>query len=202
MLAVFLIQKYRVNHTISFGRNLGFIDEYYHEQIPIPIQLEGIAALRPMNMVREGERAAGLLFESGFREDETEHFLICGILEHSFFVGPNGAVVPCMSMCGSAIESRFPNLFKTPLREILSESEYIKLSEAKVSELIRANGKCVNCEYRLDCVGGKCRPAAIAQDGTDYFKASDFVCFIYTSGWRDKLKAAVERVNAGVPCGK
>lgn len=177
---------------------LDYLDEYYEQQIPVPIQLEGIASMTPLNQVQGNFKPAKLLFETGFTEEQADRFPICGIMEQSFFVGPNGAVVPCMSLCGAAIESQFPNLFVTPLKEILSDSCYIKLAGAKAIDLIRANEKCVSCEFRFDCIGGRCRPAAIGDQGTDYFQASDFLCYIYKSEWRNKLKAAVEKINDSV----
>lgn len=175
---------------------MNYVSEYYEQQIPVPIQLEGIMRMNPLKGLENNIRPASVLFDSEFSEEKANRFLICGIMKRNFFVGPNGAVVPCMSMCGSAIESQFPNLFETPLSEILSESCYTRLSEAKVSELIQANKKCIDCEYKYNCIGGKCRPAAIGDEGTDYFKASDFLCYIYKSGWNEKLKAAVEQAHS------
>lgn len=176
-----------------------FADEYYKQNIQIPVQLEGIFSMQPVAALKDGKKAVSLLFELGLKEDAPiDRFPICGIMEHGFFVAPNGAVVPCMSMCGAAIESQFPNLFETPLREILSESCYTRLSEAKISELIQANEKCWNCEYKYNCIGGRCRPMAFGDQGTNYFQASDFVCYIYKSGWYEKLKDVAEKINAKV----
>lgn len=177
-----------------------FVDEYFELDIPVSIQMEGIFYLNPRGAVEKaGKKAVSILFDIGISDNEMLlRFPICGIMEQGFFVGPNGAVVPCMSMCGAAIEAQFPNLFETPLKDILSESCYTRLSEAKIGELIQANEKCRNCEYKFNCIGGRCRPMAIGDEGTNYFAASDFICHIYKSDWYEKLKDVAERINAKV----
>ncbi len=154
------------------------------------VQLEGVCALNPPK--DGGKTTANILMEMNLTEEKLQTVPCCGVLLSHFFIGPNGAVTPCMSMCGAAIESQFPNLFETPLADILSDSSLISLSAAKCADVVDANEKCHECPDRLNCCGGRCRAMAVGEAGTDYYCADEFTCWFFKSGWYGKIRAAID----------
>ncbi len=114
----------------------------------------------------------------------------CGVLLHNFYVSAEGQVVPCMGMddCGYAVN--FPNLFRQPLREILSDSPFTKLTCATVKEVRDANPKCRSCEYIDRCSGGCRNSALLAAD--DYYGIDPELCEFFEHGWDKKITEVAE----------
>lgn len=172
-----------------------FAEEYYEKKIPVPMSLEGTYSLRPVDKTPIGEKPVKVELDRHCPEEKTEHVLICGTVGRSFIIGADGTVVPCMSMGSARIAEQFPNIFRMPLKKILSDSSYITLSETKIADVIRANEKCVNCEYRLSCHGGRCRIQACGDEGTNYLAAWDSMCQMYKSGLAGRLIAFADELN-------
>ena len=168
-----------------------FIDWYAKTQPPIGVQLEGVCSLNPPKKGQSG-CSAEILMESHIAKEALGVTPSCDMLLSSFFIGPNGGVTPCMSMCGAAIEAQFPNMFETPLKSILTDSSLIKLCRTTRAEILAANPQCCDCEYAVKCCGGSCRALAVGEKGTDYLCADEFACWFYKSGWYDRIKKAID----------
>ena len=148
-----------------------------------PLQMEGVVYLQE----RDGKKTARLLFDNSGK-DGIEDMPSCGILSKALFVGPNGAAVPCMSMCGAAVEKLFPNAFDAPLRDILEDSSLVELSRTTRRAVLDHDPECRVCQYRSLCCGGNCRASATGAAGTDFLARDRFVCYLFKSGWYDRLK--------------
>ena len=98
-----------------------------------------------------------------------------------------------MSMCGAAIEKQFPNLFETPLEDILYESSYTALTDKKIDYVLAHNEKCHDCKYRNRCCGG-CRAMGTGQNGGDYFAVDPVACEMFLGGWVDRLYETADKL--------
>ena len=93
-----------------------------------------------------------------------------------------------MGMGDCNYAEHFPNLFETPLRDILRDSELITLSSVKVKEIRDHNPKCRKCPYINRCTGG-CRNSVLMQ-GDDYYGIDEEVCYFFENGWEERLSKA------------
>lgn len=114
----------------------------------------------------------------------------CGVLSRSFYIGANGMVAPCMGMCDCSYATNFPNLFETPLRDILRESTYTELTRVSVGDVRKHNPKCRNCKYLDRCTGG-CRNSVLLH-GDDYYAIDEGLCYFFENGWEERIRKAAE----------
>lgn len=171
------------SHYLSVAETLqaylDYLPLYLADGCPLNIQMEGYFAY-----VRG--RGYSILCDKHMDADTVKRFYPCGVVHSSLYVGPNGAVTPCMSMCGAEVESRFPNIFQTPLTEILSDSSYTQLTGKKISYILDHVDECRECPYRYRCCGG-CRAQATGQSCADYYGKDPIVCEMFKGGWVDKV---------------
>ena len=165
---------------------LDYLPLYKEDGMPMNIQAEGFYSC---------SEKTGLVNLSDRKGDEESlgNMPPCGIIKTSFYIGPNGAVTPCMSMCGSKIEAQFPNLSDMKLKDILTDSNYTKLTGYSVKDVMDHNEKCADCKYRCQCCAG-CRAFAVGAEGCDYLAVDPITCKILTEGWYEKLEKVREEV--------
>jgi len=101
---------------------------------------------------------------------------------------PEGDIVPCNQMSGYFKKhgTHLGNVHKTPLRELLTEGEYLRSVCYSVGELREENPKCQTCRHWKLCLGG-CRAIGILFGG-GYNKYDPSKC-IYFDGYFDKFAA-------------
>lgn len=171
----------------TFQAYLDYLPQYKEDGCPIPLQMEGF-------FMYDKEYGYGMPCRHNVpSEDKLCYVPPCGVIHTSLYVGPNGAIVPCMSMCGAKIEKAFPNMFETPLKDILTESSYTRLTSKRVDYLLSTKQECVECEFRLKCCGG-CRAMATGADTDDYFAIDPVTCKIFKEGWDVKLEAIADKL--------
>jgi len=127
------------------------------------------------------------------REVDEEKILNCDACESlrkNFYVGPSGNVVPCMGLDGTPAVKNLPNMFETPLKDILTESEYINAVNATVKDVIDHNPECGDCEYRFKCCAG-CRAMAVGDDGDDYLAMDKRTCMMAKEDWTGQIKSLI-----------
>ena len=156
-----------------------YLPVYKEDGMPMAIQMEGFCMCSRENGYRNLANRHG-------REKDFGIMPPCGVIESSLYIGPNGAVTPCMSMNGAAIESRFPNIFEMPLDKILTDSDYSRITGYRVKDVFEHTPKCHDCKYRTRCCSG-CRAFAVGEDGEDYLSVDPITCKILTEGWADRL---------------
>lgn len=161
---------------------LDYIPEYFEDDAPVDIMLGGGF------MYYKAQGKWSIYHVSRCPADIEGKVPSCGVLLHNFYISAEGRVAPCMGMddCGYAVN--FPNLFKQPLREILSDSEFTKLGCVTVKEVRDANPKCRSCEYIDRCTGG-CRNSVLLE-GDDYYGISTEMCEFFEHGWDQKTAEA------------
>jgi radical SAM protein with 4Fe4S-binding SPASM domain len=103
-------------------------------------------------------------------------------------VTPEGDTVPCNQLSGYFKKHGISigNVFKTPLRELLSEGEYIKTICYTVGELKDENPRCQNCGHWKLCMGG-CRAIGLVLGGG--YKHYDPMKCVYFDEYFDKIAA-------------
>lgn len=165
---------------------LEYIPQYFEDNAPLSIMLGGSFMYTP------GDDHWGIYHEQPCSAEDEGTAPSCGVLLKNFYIGAEGMVVPCMSMGDSGYAPRFPNLFQTPLKEILRESEYTRLARATVKEIRDRSGKCRDCGFIDRCSGG-CRAAALfAVD--DYYGVDPEICRFFKNGWDKQIREVTQPV--------
>ena len=161
-----------------------YIPQYFEDDAPVDIMLGGAFVFdkgrgpwRIYNVVRcpaseEGKKPS------------------CGVLLHNFYISAEGRVAPCMGMDDCSYAVRFPNLFGTPLKEILCDSPFTKLSRTTVKEIRDANPGCRSCRFEEKCTGG-CRNSVLIS-GDDYYGIDRDLCSFFERGWDKRITDAAE----------
>lgn len=162
-----------------------YIPQYFADDAPLSIMLEDTLMYTP------GDDAWEIYNVRRVSAEEEEYVPSCGLLKDNFYIGAEGMVAPCMGMGDCGFAERFPNLFETPLREILREGEFIDLTGATVKDIRDHNPKCRECAYVDRCTGG-CRNSVLMQ-GDDYFGIDKDVCYFFENGWEERLTRAAEK---------
>ena len=156
-----------------------YIPQYFEDNAPISIMLSGSFMYTP------GDDHWGIFHEKKCSAEDEKKRLSCGVLRHNFYVGADGMVTPCMGMADCNYATHFPNMFETPLKDILRDSELVKLAYCTVGEVRDHNPKCRECEYVDRCTGG-CRNAVLMA-GDDYYGLDPTVCKFFESGWDKRI---------------
>ena len=105
-------------------------------------------------------------------------------------VSSGGEVVPCLQMSGYFIEKGISlgNLFKTPLKELVKNSEYVNLATAPLLQQILRNDKCGNCRYYKACNGGCPALGLLYSQNVDFYHEDVTKCFFFENGWYEKTR--------------
>ena len=113
------------------------------------------------------------------------------MLLENFYIGADGMVAPCMGMGDCGYSANFPNMFRTPLKDIIGlGSDFNKLCHTTVAEVRDKSDKCRDCKYIDRCTGG-CRNVALMQ-GDNYYAADEENCFFFENGWEERITAAAQ----------
>ena len=115
----------------------------------------------------------------------------CGVLTHCFYIGADGMVCPCMGMADTTYAPNFPNLFESPLSEILGDSEFNRLCHASVADVRDGSGRCRDCAFVNRCAGG-CRNAALIDSG-NYYGADPEACWFFEHDGEERIRQAAEK---------
>ena len=161
-----------------------YIPEYFEDDAPVSIMMADTLMYTP------GEEKWHLYDVKRITQEEEGFALSCGVLRNNFYIGADGMVAPCMGMCDCGFAKHFPNLYETPLKEILRDSEFITLTAATVKDVRDHNPKCRECAYIDRCTGG-CRNSVLMQ-GDDYYGIDESLCYFYENGWEERLTKAAE----------
>ena len=162
-----------------------YIPQYFEDDAPVSIMLADTLMYTP------GEEQWRIYNVKKLTEEEEAFAPSCGVLKHSFYIGAEGMVTPCMGMGDCEFATHFPNLFETPLKEILRESEFHTLTAATVKDIRDHNPKCRKCQYLDRCTGG-CRNSVLIK-GNDYYGIDEDVCYFFENGWEERLTKAAEK---------
>ena len=173
-----------------FSKCVEYLPDFFEDGAPMDLMLDGLFAWK------SSERQCFIPFEQNCMSKQDD-YLLCKHVRRSLYISPDGQVLPCMSMAGTAAAEGFPNLFQTPLRDILSHSEYMKRCDLRLSDYLIHNPDCADCAARLSCCGG-CRALALGDNGLDYLARDYWACGYFRNGWREKLHLCLEQLDIPV----
>ncbi len=109
-------------------------------------------------------------------------------------ISSSGEVVPCLQMSGWLIERgiSMANVHKTPLKEILTDSDYLTYATATLFNQIVNNDKCSNCKYYKVCTGG-CPALGLlySKERFNYYHEDITKCYFFENGWYEKVVEAM-----------
>lgn len=161
-----------------------YIPQYFEDDAPVSIMMGDTLMYTP------GDDQWQIYDVRRISEEDAKIAPVCGVLMTSFFIGADGMVSPCMGMCDCGFATHFPNLFETPLRDILHDSEVTALSKTTVEDVRNHNPKCRECRFIDRCTGG-CRNSVLMQ-GDDYYGIDEEVCYFFENGWEERITRAAE----------
>lgn len=156
-----------------------YIPQFFEDGAPISLMLKGafsynkpeeswnLTYLRPCSTAFEGS------------------VLSCASMKNSFYIGADGMIAPCMSMCDCNFADQFPNIFKTPLSEILGDSMLTRFCNTTVKEVRDKNDKCRKCPHVSKCTGG-CRNMALIT-GDNFYDPDQDLCYFFENGWDKRI---------------
>ncbi len=166
----------------EFSLYLDYIPRYFDDDAPLALMLSGAFVYLP------GTAVWRAVYHRECPPEDERKTLACGVLGSMFYIGADGIVSPCQGMGDCDLAGRLPSLFDRPLREILTDSEYVKLSYTTVGDVRDGNGECRTCAYRDRCTGG-CRNCALIAGG-NYCGVDPEACFYFRNGWEERIRAA------------
>ena len=112
-------------------------------------------------------------------------------------VSSTGEVVPCIQISGYLIEHKISlgNLFKTPLKELVRESDYLNLAMAPIFKQIVENDKCGNCKYYKACTGGCPALGLLYSKDVNFYHEDITKCIFFENGWYDKVNISLSELH-------
>ena len=162
-----------------------YIPQYFEDDAPLSIMMSGTFMYTP------GDPEWGIFNRRECSAEDEKAMPSCGILKQNFYIGADGMVCPCMGMADCGYAGNFPNLFKTPLKEILApDSEFSRLCNATVGDVRDHYPKCRDCRYVDRCAGG-CRNAALLA-GDDYYGVDPKACWFFEHDGEARIEAAAK----------
>lgn len=116
-------------------------------------------------------------------------------------VSSSGETVPCLQMSGYFIEHKISlgNLFKTPLKELVRESDYLNLAMAPLFKQIVENDKCGNCKYYKACTGGCPALGLLYSKDVNFYHEDITKCIFFENGWYEKVNNALNEWQLDKP---
>lgn len=172
----------RLGFEELMGVYLDYIPRYFADGAPLAIRMDGAFSYAPGKEHYSIDSCISL----GSRKEERTPS--CRKIRTQFYIDPEGKILPCNSMAGSRVEDEASNLFLSPLREILGESDFMEKCCATVREVRDADPKCRECLYIDRCIGG-CRAAAV-KENTSYLSSDPWMCRFFFGGWDKKIEEA------------
>ena len=161
-----------------------YIPQYFEDDAPLSIMMSGAF------LYEKGSANWGVFYHRECPADQEDKRLSCPVLGEAFYIGADGVVAPCQGMCDCDFGRSFPSIKEKPLREILTDSPYVKLSYATVGDVRRGNDECRTCEF-IDRCAGSCRNSALL-NGDNYYGVDPDACYFFKNGWEERIRAAAQ----------
>ena len=189
------VGKFRVFQARSEGEFLNYPDEYlpYEEvlqryaeciplivraKIPIPVQLGDVLLLKA--------NGKGCV-HSYTKQLPAGKKNVSIRMDMDIYISPRGVCLPRFGLLTPETEIRYPNVFQTPLNEILSGKEYSDLSVCTAADYLQRNPECESCEHFRHCIMAW-SGSGVVREAADLYRKNDEVCLYMKNGWREKLE--------------
>ena len=167
---------------------IDYLPYYFEDGMPVSVQLCTLLDISK----EEGIMRIPAQKFSG-RED-AENRPACSVVKEYMYISPQGKVLPCMTLGGTAIDPQFKSVLDQDLSGILKKSHYRNICNVKMGECIRHSEKCLDCKYRLKC-GAGCRACGCGETGTDYLAPDEETCHFFLNGWYEKATEMMDQYS-------
>lgn len=160
-----------------------FAKEYIHSDMHMVIDIWQLLRLHPSSKSYE-------LVPIACNKDEFNiRIPMCKGNRGMIAISSGGEVVPCLQMSGWFLERGISlgNVLKTPLKELVRESDYLNLAMAPLLKQIVENDKCANCKYYKACTGGCPALGLLYSKNGDYYHEDILKCIFFENGWYEKI---------------
>ena len=160
-----------------------FAKEYIHSDLKMIVDIWQLIRLFPYH------KSYDLVPIACSKEEFNIRIPMCKGNRGMIAVSSGGEVVPCLQMSGWFLERGISlgNIFKTPLKELVRDSDYLNLAMAPLLKQILENDKCSNCKYYKACTGGCPALGLLYSKNGDYYHEDILKCIFFENGWYDKI---------------
>lgn len=176
------LQDLELTHEERLSFYEQYIPAYFEDDAPLTIMLSGAFSYSP------GDREWDSFYVKDFSPEMEDKIPSCGSLQKVFYIGAEGVVSPCMGMADCTFAKNFPNLFETPLKKILSDSDLMRWCNATIGEVHNGNDQCPDCAFKDRCAGG-CRNTALMH-GENYYDVDEEACWFFKNHGEERIRAA------------
>ena len=162
---------------------LKFAKEYIHSNMNMTIDVWQFVRLSPSH------HSYSLVPIACSKDEFNIRIPMCKGNRGMIAVSSSGEVVPCLQMSGYFVEHNISlgNLLKTPLKELVRESDYLNLATATLFKQIVENDKCANCKYYKACTGGCPALGLLYSKDINFYHEDITKCIFFENGWYDKV---------------
>ena len=119
---------------------------------------------------------------------------ICKCIRGLVGVSSSGEIVPCLQMSGYFEEHgiHLGSLYKTSLKELLTESDYMKIVCSNLHKRRKNNSKCDACRYFPYCKGGcPALGGLFSEKQLDLYDTDITKCLFFENGWYQKCTSVM-----------
>ena len=171
-----------------YERMLEFVKEYMVSGMPMIVDIWQFLRLYPQS------KTYSLVPISCSKDEFNLRIPMCKGNRGMIAVSSSGEVVPCLQMSGYFLEHRISlgNIFKTPLKELVTSSDYLNLAMATVFKQIIENDKCGNCKYYKACTGGCPALGLLYSKDINFYHEDITKCIFFENGWYEKVLDALK----------
>lgn len=165
-----------------YQRMLEFAKEYIHSGMRMVIDIWQLVRLFPSSQSFE------LVPIMCNKKEFNIRIPMCKGNRGMIAVSSSGEVVPCLQMSGWFLEHNISlgNVLKTPLKQLVKDSDYLSLAMAPLLKQILENDKCANCKYYKACTGGCPALGLLYSANGNYYHEDILKCIFYENGWYEK----------------
>ena len=174
---------------------LKFSKEYIHSGMEMVIDIWQLIRLYPHS------KTYSLVPISCNKKEFNIRIPMCKGNRGMIAVSSSGEVVPCLQMSGYFLEHGISlgNLFKTPLKELVRESDYLSLAMAPLFKQIVENDKCANCKYYKACAGGCPALGLLYSKDVNFYHEDITKCIFFENGWYDRMNSELKEWHLSMP---
>lgn len=172
-----------------YQRMLDFSKEYIDSNMKMVIDIWQFVRLNPSKQIYS-------LIPIACTKDEFNiRIPMCKGNRGMIAVSSSGEVVPCLQMSGWFLEKKISlgNVLKTPLKELVKDSDYLNLAMAPLLKQILENDKCGNCKYYKACTGGCPALGLLYSKDNNYYHEDILKCIFFENGWYEKVTNALKK---------
>lgn len=178
-----------------WDKNQGNNTFSFEELVDASLKIVSLYAAKKMNMaidiwqlIQIDKNMVHFSIMPGVFDPYKETIPICKGVRGMIAIGANGNVYPCLQMSGTYDDLGYfiGNVKKTSLKEVLSDSPYMKHICQNLKDKLEFNNKCKECKYFKICWGG------CSAYGLIFYKnilgRSRFSCYFYENKIYKKFK--------------